>query len=793
MGPLLVLKVSLLLSVTLVAARLLNRAPATARHGLWSLAFGSLLLLAPLAALLPALHVPVPAGWESAAPAREISPIVSASAAQLQRSTDVSASKPTEVISLDGPQASSQTPVRASRWPSASTLLFAAWLTGMIAAVATVLVSLFRVQRLVRTAEVVADDEWRSAAAAIGVQLGVRHPVRLLVSPHVSTPMAGGVWRPAIFLPRSASLWSSEHRDLVLAHELAHLARLDPLRHLMTRFALACYWFHPLAWLAAREAAIAREQACDETVLAMGARRSAYARVLLDLAESMSAQPRVRLLGALPMVHRSHLERRLMAILNGDVRPTTRRLLLGPAIGIALLTLSVAAAQPFAQGVAVGQVQGTPVGVVAGTPAGVVQGTPVPAAVRGRFAEEQARPFAETFARPFAELQARPFAETYARPFAEALAKSFAGSPATTEVQAAPGRDSTCWSDRGLGSGWTGSVSGSKSSDQSGGRNTVTDQMAWRDGDRIIQRTIGDLRLCMVAEGVGDRNNVERPSQWIGRARRVVMEAHRGNTVQRLEFNGTTPSWQVGGATRDFDAAAQTWRDRMLAVLDITWEVSSLRGEVSGLRGQISAIEGQHSALQGEISALQGEVSAMQGRISSVQGEESRLRGEISSIRGHVSALQGRISAERSAISRLQASPRVFTPIDPTQLMVDMSIAQRERNRIATEIADHEAAIERIQRQIRDYGAEKRIAAVQKEIDSFDANVSSIERQIRNFDLGGKVAAVERRIAALSVEGKVGDIERQIDALDAERRAKQLNDRLDAELPRLTAAISAIR
>ena len=77
-----------------------------------------------------------------------------------------------------------------------------------------------------------------------------------------------------------------------------------------------------------------------------------------------------------------------MAILNGDVRPTTRRLIVGPAIGVALLTLSVAAAQPFAQGVAVGQVQGTPVGVVAGTPAGVVQGTPVPAADLARFAEE---------------------------------------------------------------------------------------------------------------------------------------------------------------------------------------------------------------------------------------------------------------------------------------------------------------------------------------------------------------------------------------------------------------------
>ena len=161
--------------------------------------------------------------------------------------------------------------------------------------------------------------------------------------------MAGGVWRPAIFLPSSARAWSEEQRDLVLAHEIAHLAGHDPLRHVAARLAVALYWFHPLAWMAARQAAAAREQACDEAVLALGTRPSAYARVLLDLAESM--QPSPAAFGALPMVQRSHLETRLMAILNDDVRaagPRQRaaRGLVIPAIGVALCTLLLAAAQP---------------------------------------------------------------------------------------------------------------------------------------------------------------------------------------------------------------------------------------------------------------------------------------------------------------------------------------------------------------------------------------------------------------------------------------------------------------
>src|SRR5439155_6786288 len=134
---------------------------------------------------------------------------------------------------------------------------------------------------------------------ALGVRLGLRRTARLFVHPAVGTPMAGGVWRPAIFLPLSARGWSVEQRDVVLAHELAHLAGRDPLRHIAARLAVAFYWFHPLVWMAARQATVAREQACDEAVLALGTRPSAYARVLLDLAASLRPAPAG--LGALPM------------------------------------------------------------------------------------------------------------------------------------------------------------------------------------------------------------------------------------------------------------------------------------------------------------------------------------------------------------------------------------------------------------------------------------------------------------------------------------------------------------
>jgi beta-lactamase regulating signal transducer with metallopeptidase domain/predicted nuclease with TOPRIM domain len=718
---LLALKATVLLSATLLAARVRRRAPAVTRHRLWSLAFAAVLALPPLASALPALYVPMPAGW-AARPSRpetideSRSGFTQGDPSPLKMKADTSVGRDVEKTPAT---VRGDTPMVVT-WSNVPSLLVAGWLIGTTIAASALFVSLLAVRRLARTGEDMGDPAWRHAADALGARLGLRRPARLVVSAAVSTPMAGGVWRPVIFLPASARAWSAERRDVVLAHEIAHLAGRDPLRHVGARLAVALYWFHPLAWIAARQATVAREQACDEAVLALGTRPSAYARVLLDFAESM--HPFTPTLAALPIVEPSLLETRLMAILNDDARPAMRRRMLMPAIGVTLLTLSVAAARPAA---------------------------PAPA---------------------------MPMKTAAAAPNVAVTA------PRPSVVQADLDRDSACWWDALDGRSFSGSISNSRS----GGRSVIYEQIGTRGGDRVIQKSFGDLRLCMLAEELGDRTNTGRPSQWLGRARRIVMEARRGDVVQRFEVGqqaggGLRTSWRVGGVERPVDAAAERWRDRLLAVLDTIWDLSMLRGEVSTLRGEISSIRGEESSIRGEISSLRGEVSSMRGRMSSTRGEESSLRGEISSIRGHLSSLRGEISSEQGAISSLNGSRYRAT--------------DAELRQIAASITRHEANIAGIEQVIRDYGADARIASKEREIQALDANgkVAAIEAEIRAFDLDGKVAAAERRIAALDVQGKIVAIERQIAALDADRRGRQLEERRDAALKQLEAAIAAIR
>jgi beta-lactamase regulating signal transducer with metallopeptidase domain/predicted nucleic acid-binding Zn-ribbon protein len=728
MDAMLLLKASLVLSATLLTARLLRRAPAASRHRLWTVAFAAVLALPLLASLLPAVYVPVP--YCCGAPGAPELPSAS--------TTTVAQTGKTRIIheTLVAPEFES-VPSATPQAPWLTTigvpgtdlraLLLTAWLAGTLAAASTLFVSLVRVRRLAGRSQELGDVSWRSSADALSARLGLRRPVRLFVSALVGTPMAGGVWRPAIFLPPAARDWGAERRDVVLAHELAHLAGHDPLRHLAARLAVACYWFHPLAWIAAREAAVAREQACDEAVLALGTRPSAYARILLELAESL--EPSAAGAGALPMVDRSHMETRIMAILNDEVRPAATRRPFAPAIAIALMAVGLATAQPAVR--------------AAGS---------LPLAALGPSAADATPP--GPAAAPAASPRDR-----------EGRVPALQAAPVQLEV----GRDSACW---GADASGVGSFRGYSSTRQTGGRTIISEQVGARNFDRVIQKTFGDTRLCMLAEGAGDWSPTELPSQWVGRARRVVLEAQRRGVVQRLEVAGQRTSWQVGGMERAFDATAQQWRDRMLATLDTTWEISTLRGEVSSLAGEISSIRGQESSLRGEISSLQGEVSSMRGRQSSVRGDESSLRGQISSMRGHVSSLRGAISSEQGSISSLYASGYP-----------------------AAQVSKHEKEIARLEQEIRDYVAEAKVAAVEREIRALDADgkVAAIETEIRAFDLDGKVAAIERQIAAFDVDGKIAAIERQITALDADRRTRQLEDRRDEELKRLEAALTAIR
>jgi HEAT repeat protein/beta-lactamase regulating signal transducer with metallopeptidase domain len=342
-----VIKASLILAATALAAAALRRASASARHLVWT--FGLLSALA-----IPALSLALPR-WEL--PIVTIAPAVRAGTGPLQ-----APSRPAPELGRAGRESAAETSIAgvaespappASSAPlSWSAIVFLAWIAGAAAIVGRMLLGLAAVQWMSRRLPDVDAAPWLDEAQALAWMLEIGR-VRFLRGAAGTMPMAWGIVRPSVVMPADADTWPAHRLRVVLLHELAHVKRRDCLTHLVAQMACAAYWFNPLAWMAARRLRAERERACDDLVLAAGTRGSDYADQLLDIARVMTGGRFPAVIGgaSLAMAHRSQLEGRLIAILDPTVprRGLTRARAAAAATVFALVAVPVASVQPWAE------------------------------------------------------------------------------------------------------------------------------------------------------------------------------------------------------------------------------------------------------------------------------------------------------------------------------------------------------------------------------------------------------------------------------------------------------------
>ena len=121
--------------------------------------------------------------------------------------------------------------------------------------------------------------------AALGALVIARRQLRFLRMARrgLAGPAVTGFFAPRIIMPaNSDSLYSPEERTLIRAHERTHIDRGDPRTNGFIAAAQCLLWFNPLVHLAAREARLDQELACDATVLAhRSSQKRLYAETLL--------------------------------------------------------------------------------------------------------------------------------------------------------------------------------------------------------------------------------------------------------------------------------------------------------------------------------------------------------------------------------------------------------------------------------------------------------------------------------------------------------------------------------
>lgn len=172
-----------------------------------------------------------------------------------------------------------------------------AWLIGVTTLSARFGLGVLSLRRLIRGADFDAVDEWvRHELERLQQYMGVKRHVRVALSTQVASPMVVGWLRPIIFLPLSAAT-GLDHQQIrmVLAHELAHLRRYDPVVNIVQVAIETLFFYHPTVYRISRSLRQEREQCCDDLAIAVGSNRLAYARVLAEL-ETMRQNQRRQVL-----------------------------------------------------------------------------------------------------------------------------------------------------------------------------------------------------------------------------------------------------------------------------------------------------------------------------------------------------------------------------------------------------------------------------------------------------------------------------------------------------------------
>ncbi|HET6524691.1 M56 family metallopeptidase [Sphingopyxis sp.] len=318
---------SLVVAALTLALLRLARARSAGERSMIAHAGLAALLALPAAILLLPQWAPLPASW-FAAPALE-------TGATGGSAIDPAAAATSVPVVVEGAGSTSI----ILDWSALAPFLYLVPLVLLCGVMALAVVRLFAMRG---RAEILIEGSWLSALAEAQRRMGFKHGTALLVSKELRSPISWGVLRPTIVLSPKAVAAAGE-AEAIIAHELAHVARLDWAKLLGARVACAVFWFNPLVWVLARESHQLREEAADDAVLMADIDGPDYATLLVGAARHDNQGTLLAAHGVAP--GKDSLKRRITRVLDGSLRrgPASASWMLMSLVVLAGVTAPLAA------------------------------------------------------------------------------------------------------------------------------------------------------------------------------------------------------------------------------------------------------------------------------------------------------------------------------------------------------------------------------------------------------------------------------------------------------------------
>jgi beta-lactamase regulating signal transducer with metallopeptidase domain len=161
------------------------------------------------------------------------------------------------------------------------------------------------VERLRRKECIPVNEELLQVCVSLQRRLGVTRVVRYCESLRLDAPAVAGWIRPVVLLPVSALTGLTPAQlEAVIAHELAHIQRLDAFVNLFQVAVETLLFYHPAVWWIGKRARTEREHCCDDAAVAVCGSPVTYAHALTRLAEGEVAPQLVMAANRSPLAER---------------------------------------------------------------------------------------------------------------------------------------------------------------------------------------------------------------------------------------------------------------------------------------------------------------------------------------------------------------------------------------------------------------------------------------------------------------------------------------------------------
>lgn len=180
------------------------------------------------------------------------------------------------------------------------------------------------------------DPPLQAAVSRMAARFGVTRNVRVRVVDNLASPLTAGWWRPVVLVP-AALVTGMPHEllEALLAHEMAHVKRLDYLVNLGQNVVEILLFYHPAVWWISGRIRVEREQIADDLAARSTGEPRTLAKALSELERLQFSQQHLAL-----AANGGDLLSRVKRLVRPDTESLNWKSAL-PVLGLAAACLSV--------------------------------------------------------------------------------------------------------------------------------------------------------------------------------------------------------------------------------------------------------------------------------------------------------------------------------------------------------------------------------------------------------------------------------------------------------------------